>query len=477
MISPETYRAHRDLPPVAGICTFAEAAKIGFSVDACVARLKRHHWALRRMHEVLIARLTSEPIYELKMGFSLHAHYCAEHTAAWRKRVGEMREPPLGLEHAPDEALDVFFDEIGCAPGTEALLVGLYAHAMPALQRALEGHRDGTNRLVDHPSFRICRFALIEVAEMIDFGQRCIEKLVSREKRGELAPWEAHLSHLLSQAGSLDGDAPRAGGRPERMHSAAPRAFDGVPRRDARFPDPYNMGVHAEAFLYDPKYPPGPKTLMMYYKRLREIDVPEMMASIIAETPGKPWGYYVDMTRQLWDEARHAIMGEVGFVQAGIDWGRLVRVNFTWSLALNTQLSPIERHAVLYFIEQGLMPKTGKRFEWEVGRASGDAFSGMIQDYDWADEVLHAYIGREWFVRPYGDAKKAIEYGDRCWSKVLIDWESYRSRGLTSHENWWPGLYRAWCGAKGIPPDPAVLAYETTYAAVRADLKDVSVSA
>ena len=36
----------------------------------------------------------------------------------------------------------------------------------------------------------------------------------------------------------------------------------------------------------------------------------------------------------------------------------------------------------------------------------------MIQDYDWADEVLHAHIGREWFVRPYGDAKKAIEYGD-----------------------------------------------------------------
>ena len=27
-------------------------------------------------------------------------------------------------------------------------------------------------------------------------------------------------------------------------------------------------------------------------------------------------------------------------------------VNHTWSLALNTQLTPEERHAVLYFIEQ-----------------------------------------------------------------------------------------------------------------------------
>jgi hypothetical protein len=477
MITPENYRPYADLPAVAGVCSIADAARIGFSVDECVRRLKRHHWVMRRLHQAFVERLTSEPIYELKMGFSLHAHYCAEHAAAWRKRVGEMREPPLGLDNPPDKALDVFMDEVCCAPDTAALLIGIYAHAVPALGDALVAHRDGTNRLVDHPSFRICRFALIEVAEMQEYGRLCLEKLVAPERRRELAAWEARLQKLLDQAGSLDGSAPRAEGAPERMHSAVPRAYDGVPRRDGRFPDPYNMGVHAEAFLYDPKFPPGPKTLMMYYKRLREIDVPEMMASIIAETKGKSWAYTVDMTRQLWDEARHAMMGEVGFVHAGIDWSRLVRVNFTWSLALNTQLSPIERHAVLYFIEQGLMPKSGKRFEWEVGKASGDAFSRMIQDYDWADEVLHAYIGRDWYVKPYGDASKAIAYGDRCWSKVLIDWQSYRDKGLTAHENWWPALYTAWCEAQGTTPDSAVLAYDTTYAAIRADLKDVSVSA
>jgi hypothetical protein len=477
MITPENYRTNRGLPPVAGICTMAEAARIGFSVDECVRRLKRHHWAMRRLHEILIERLTSEPVYELKMGFSLHAHYCAEHAAAWRKRVGEMREPPLGLDNPPDAALEVFLDEILAAPDTAALVVGIYEHAVPALRDALLRHRDGTNRLVDHPSYRICRFAIIEVEEMREYGARCAAQLVTAPRRAELAQWTDLLARLLAQAGGLDGSAPAAAGEPARLFSAKPRKFDGVPRRDERFPDPYNMGVHAEAFLYDPKFPPEPKTLMMYYKRLREIDVPEMMASIIAETPGKPWDYYVDMTRQLWDEARHAMMGEVGFVRAGIDWGRLVRVNFTWSLALNTQLSPIERHAVLYFIEQGLMPKSGKRFEWEVGTASGDPFSRMIQDYDWADEVLHAHIGRDWFVRPYGDARKAVEYGDRSWSKVLIDWSSYREKGLTRHENWWPGLYRAWCEAQGKTPDPAVLAYDTTYAASRADLKDVSVSA
>jgi hypothetical protein len=88
------------------------------------------------------------------------------------------------------------------------------------------------------------------------------------------------------------------------------------------------------------------------------------------------------------------------------------------------------------------MPRTVKRFEWEVGMASGDPFSAMIQDYDWADEVLHARIGRDWYVKAMGDTKMATGYGDECWARVLIDWASYRESGLTAHENWWPAIYR-----------------------------------
>ena len=358
------YRSHAGLPPLAGIATFAEAATPGLPIDDCVARLKRHHWVFRRLHGIFVQRLTAEPLYEFKMTFSLHAHYCAEHAAAWRQRVGEMREPPLGLDTVPDAALEAWCDEVLAAPTTGALLLGLYEAALPELAAALRRYQAETNRLVDHPSFRICRFALIELEEMIAYGRAAGAALVTPAMRTDLAPWRALLDGLLAQAGGLDGAQPPGGGALQRLYSARPPAYDKVPRRDERFPDPYNMGVHAEVFLYDEKQPPAPKTLMLYYKRLREIDVPEMMASIIAETPGKPWEYYAAMTRQLWDEARHAMMGEVGFVQAGVDWRQYVRINFTWSRELNRQLSPIERHAVLYFIEQGLMPKTGKRFEW-----------------------------------------------------------------------------------------------------------------
>jgi len=475
-MNPTEYHSLHNLPPIAGIASFDDAMRIGFSIDDCVARLKRHHWAFRRLHEIFIKRLTAEPIYELKMAFSLHGYYCAEHAATWRTRVAEMREPPLGLDQVPDTALDVFFDEIRAAPDTAALLVGIYEHALPALRDALHRHVRETNPLVDHPSLRICRFALLEVQEMIDYGAQAVASVFSGEKCAELVGWQKRLDEFLAAAGGLDGAAENRPALPAREFSGKPFVYDKRPRRDERFPDPYNMGVHAEAFLYDEKFPPQPKTLMMYYKRLREIDVPEMMASIIAETTDKPWDYYVDMTRQLWDEARHAMMGEVGFVRAGLDWRKFVRVNFTWSLALNTQLTPIERHAVLYFIEQGLMPKTGKRFEWETGVASGDPFAAMAQDYDWADEVLHARIGRDWYVKAIGDARKAVEYGDACWTRVLIDWNSYREKKLTQHENWWVPTYIEWCRVHGQMPDPAVVKFSTSYETVRADLKEVSVS-
>jgi hypothetical protein len=328
---------------------------------------------------------------------------------------------------------------------------------------------------------------------MLDFGRRCLASLVEEPNRRAMKPWLQLLDDCLAGAGGLDGTAegsspltldpspPSTGARGvpiriTRQHSAQPYVYDPIPKRDERFQDLWNQGVNAEAFLYAPEFAPQPKALMMLFKRLREIDVPEMMASIIHETRGKPWDYYHDMTRQLWDEARHAMMGEVGFVALGVDWSR-ARITHNWSLRLNTECTPLERHAVLYFIEQGLMTRTGKRYEWELASASGIPLMATIQDFDWADEVLHAQLGRVWYISEIGDWKKALDYGDQCWSKILSNWQTVLDRGLTRHENWWPVIYGQFCASRGLTPDPRVLNFATTYAEQRADLKTVSGSA
>jgi len=476
-MSIASYKTYRGLPPLAGLGSFERAAEPGLSVEQCVRRLKRFHYAFWRLRQICTAHVTSEPVYELKMAFSLHAHLSAENDTHFRTRVGEMREPPLGLEKVPHPALGVLFDEILSTPSTAERVLGLYEVAFPALREGLERYIAQTHILADAPSLRLCRIALMDCEEICRYGAEAVKCLVTPADRERAGQWLNLLGVCLAVAGGLDGSGTvREGAEPVRLYSSSRYRYERVPQRDERFPDPFNMSVNAEAFLYDSSKPAEPKVLMMLYKRLREIDVPEMMAGIITETEGKPWEYYRDMTRQMWDEARHAMMGETGFVSLGLDWANLVKVNHTWSYSLNTQLEAWERHAVLYFIEQGLMPKTGKRFEWEVSQEANSPLSVTFQDFDWADEVLHARIGRDWYVSAMPSSAKAVEYGDQCWSRVLQGWHDWKEKGWTQHENWWPALYSAYCEARGQAPDPEVLAFDVSYEQKRADLKEMTAS-
>lgn len=468
--------SYRGLPQLAGLCEMSRAIQSEWSLDESVGRLKRLHYVLRRLHESLTARITGEPIYELKTAFSYHAYLCAEQVDLIRRRVGEMREPPLGLDKIPHAGLQLLMDAVSSAPTTEHYLMGLYRIVLPEVIQACVDLQEEAHPLADAPTARVAKLIAFELGELIEFGDVAIEQLVDDGAVAE--PWTDHLQQCLSAAGGLGGTDPET----ELPESALPDSIEGItsyqyesePQRDDRFHDPFNAGVNPESFLYDERFSPRDKTLMMYYKRLRELDVPEMMASILVELrEDEPWAFHMEMSRQLWDEARHAMMGEVGFVSQGIDW-REIPINFTWSRNLNLQLDARERHGVLFFIEQGLMPRTGKRYEWEVATESGDSLSKLFQDFDWADEVLHAQIGRRWYVPKFDSLNDAMDYGDRCWSKVLSHWRDYKDQGLTEHRNWWPEIYEKACSRWGVDPDPQAMAFCETYEDSRADLKSLS---
>src|SRR5205085_5257796 len=126
-----------------------------------------------------------------------HAYLCAEHVTALRTRVGEMREPPLGLEVIPHPALEQFFDEVRAAPTTAELLVGLDEKALPALDAALARHLADTHPVADAPSVRLIRFGRLELADMLEFGRRAIESLVDDSARAKMADWLAELDKCL----------------------------------------------------------------------------------------------------------------------------------------------------------------------------------------------------------------------------------------------------------------------------------------
>ena len=450
MSNPES-----EFPELAGVATYGGAARIGFSVDENVRRLLRYHWVERRLMAILVAHLTSEPVWEVKCALALHQWLSAEHVDALRRRITEMRNPVPRLDALPENdptagALDAFLDQIDAARDTEELIAGVYAVLYPALSDAYRDHIERTNPLVDHPTRRLLKFALIDVEEARAWSAHARSGAQSAEGRA----WREQLMAYLAAAGGVAGDlavipvdttlyAPRS----------ALRAFH--PRRDARFHGRYNFEFAPHIVYSMPEVPADERNLALLCKRALEMDVPEMMASFMTERADQPWEFYRDYSRQLWDEARHAMMGTVALEARGIDWKTDIPLNVSFALRLNLHATPIERQTMLYAIEQSLMPgETGKRYEYETAVAAGDALSAHFHDYDWADEVLHAQIGRRMLKREGISSNDAHERAKGIHEKTWAALDQYRS--LDEQRDWWPDFVRKVLGresAAGARPE------------------------
>ena len=98
--------------------------------------------------------------------------------------------------------------------------------------------------------------------------------------------WPATVAALLDAAGGLLGDGPRAEPPAGPLRSAdGPPEPDRAVRRDARFTDPYNQSALIDEYCEDEARPADERAYALVYKRLREMDVPEWMAPIIAAAP------------------------------------------------------------------------------------------------------------------------------------------------------------------------------------------------
>jgi len=440
-----------EIPELAGVATYEDAARVGYPVDENVARLLRYHWTERRLMAVLIAHLAAEPVWEVKCALALHQWQSAEHVSALRARIAEMRHPVPPLVVAPDDALDRFLAELLHAATTAELLAGVYDVAYPALAGAYREHVAHTNPLVDHPTRRVLKAALAETEEAIGWGRRALDVVCHAEARSrhDADAWSAHLRALLDAAGGIGGHGPAAGrASPETLRSAQPFIADFHPRRDERFTGTYNFEFPPHLVYNAPGVEDDERNLALLCKRALEMDVPEMMASFITERADQPWEFHHDYSRQLWDEARHAMMGTVALEARGIDWKRGLPLNISFALRLNLHATPLERQVILYAIEQSLMPaETGKRFEYETARAAGDELSAHFHDYDWADEVLHAQIGRRMLRRDGITREQAIDRATAIHEKTWAALAQYRSRA--PQVNWWPEFVKRVLGREG----------------------------
>jgi hypothetical protein len=430
------------VPELAGLASYEEAARIGYSVDENVRRLLRYQWTERRLVTDLVSHLTAEPVWEVKCGYALHQFQDAEHVDRLRRRIGEMRRPIPALDVSPDPRLEAFLDELLCSESAVELLAGSYGLARAALADAYRRHLAESNPLVDHPTRRVLRAALLDHEEALAWSRVALDALTREDPAAEerAAAWRIHLQAYLEAAGGLAGPAAETMTPLPPPRATGPFVPDLHPRRDARFTGQHEFEFPPHVIYNDPKVPAEERNLALLAKRTLEMDVPEMMASIMVERTGQPWEFQLDYSRQLWDETRHAMMGSVAFEAKGVDWTR-IPLNVGFSLRLNLHATPLERQTILYAIEQSLMPaETGKRFEYETAVDAGDPLSTHFHDYDWADEVLHAQIGRRWLKREGMTTEQAVERAQGIHERTWTALQQYRS--AAPEGDWWDGFVR-----------------------------------
>jgi hypothetical protein len=72
-------------------------------------------------------------------------------------------------------------------------------------------------------------------------------------------------------------------------------------------------------------------------------------------------------------------------------------------------MPPIQRLALLYFYEEGLLRAGTKQIELKILESAQDNGSAQDMDFDWADEAIHVGYGFRWLRHLLGDDKAGKE--------------------------------------------------------------------
>ncbi len=72
-------------------------------------------------------------------------------------------------------------------------------------------------------------------------------------------------------------------------------------------------------------------------------------------------------------------------------------------------MPPIQRLALLYFYEEGLLRAGTKQIELRILESAQDDGSAQDMDFDWADEAIHVGYGFKWLRHLLGDDQAGRE--------------------------------------------------------------------
>lgn len=245
------------------------------------------------------------------------------------------------------------------------------------------------------------------------------------------APTSVALSHALAEIDDAIGTFTNEGGgrRPvESIRSISEEvecyACDGKVPPFPEWPgrDPRLLGADASAianFKESFSSLEGMKRLTFFIYMDIEVPAMEVCARNIIQYRDMPLDFKADMARQIWDEARHAMLLRERLYAMGGDETSYGITDMLWKrYLLGTDLA--ERLTIQQVIQEG--NALDANFVGDTFRKGGDYVTADIADFINADETVHAGIGNKWLLRLCGNSEQKYEaYIRSCCSKLHVN--------------------------------------------------------
>jgi hypothetical protein len=384
---------------------------LGLSVGSATERLLSLAYIEKRLMFLCAAKMISAPERDLKLLLGRLQYNAAGRCHSLRHRLREMRTAKVRIDGVPNEALAILLDEaVYGEESREVARIVWWLHQ--ELLGSYEDYLATTNPLADAPTCELIETFLLRLRAAVACLRAHLDQLDVPEPERNLPP---RLQKFADAAGGVDGSKGR-GQIAAREKSTEPFA---VPRKPGRDPGLNRVWD----YLKPPMEDVADYFAYMLGIRLSEINVAEGLAVVLCETKEMPWEFYWDISRHLWDEVRHSMMG-----QAAIEatFGTVSAIPMREYESVYCMEAPaLEQYATLGLEIEGAQMKypIGKRGEWEFCRdGAKHPLMTTFQDFDWADEVLHVSIAKrqlnEWFRNGGGELSVLAEGGKQNRTKV-----------------------------------------------------------
>lgn len=362
-----------------------------WGVEAAAARLADIHGALLCSVQCLGAWIAAVPELETKIQWAYHLYEQADLADQVGKRIYALTAERPRVPSPHNRSLLKFLQELAALATPPEQTAGLYRVLLPALLQACRDQMEGTNPVADEPTLRL----LYQAAQTLE------EQMIWAKYQAVDAGTVSRLQQELAFAGGLHGP----GVEPAGDFAIRPLLVD-LPARDSRF-RPLEPGKKMPRAK--PLETPEGRVRLLHIALINlEIPAIEVCGRIIAEFPDTPWELKLELARQIWDEARHAVMCADRLIELGGEIGQFPYHHKVWEHSIAGR-SVAERLITTQRIHEGNgLDQT--LLARDALAAVGDMATSQIMDYIMADEVLHVRTGIVWVERlvPSAEERAAL---------------------------------------------------------------------